>query len=199
MTAHDDNSTPRPPKPRRITKKGLPDRRNPPEEHRFKPGQPGNKNGRPRRVKTGREVVDAVLSKAVTITEGGRKRKGTLDEAIALRHAKAAVDGSVASYRELNRLRSTRPGGPEPEPIEVQEQRKALSAKLVDMLELMASLNKQGLIERVQGRPALASWIYKEAERRRLEGIDDPTPGPDPDQARSIARPDRLPKIDTAD
>jgi Family of unknown function (DUF5681) len=54
----------------------------PPEEHRFKPGQSGNRRGRPKgRRNLGNDLAD-LLDGNVTIDEGGKKRRISLQKAL---------------------------------------------------------------------------------------------------------------------
>lgn len=50
---------------------------NPPIGHRFKPGQSGNKNGRPKGSKSFATALAEELARIVTISEGGCTKKMT--------------------------------------------------------------------------------------------------------------------------
>lgn len=45
----------------------------PPKQTQWKPGQSGNPNGRPRKIKDFEKLLDIELSKEITITEGGKQ------------------------------------------------------------------------------------------------------------------------------
>jgi Family of unknown function (DUF5681) len=86
---------------------GSPDYRvgygRPPVEHQFKPGQPGNPNGRPRKDKgqqeTGarwgvsRHAAGRVLYEEVTVTQNGKTVKMPMIEAVHRRRAADALKG----------------------------------------------------------------------------------------------------------
>ena len=76
----------------------------PPREHQFKPGQSGNKRGRPKGSKNEATILSEVLGRRVDIREKGRTRKITVREAIYLKFAEKALTGDpkAASFL-LNR------------------------------------------------------------------------------------------------
>ncbi|MGY4237893.1 hypothetical protein ACVIIW_006840 [Bradyrhizobium sp. USDA 4449] len=76
----------------------------PPPEHQFKPGQSGNKRGRPKGSKNEATVLDELFNRKVDVRQGGRLRKLTLLEAICLRCAEDALKGNLkAAAFLLNR------------------------------------------------------------------------------------------------
>jgi hypothetical protein len=98
----------RPPSPSRAAKacdqSGTPDGYTvgycrPPMHSRFKPGQSGNRKGRPRGRKNMRTILDNVLQQPVTIHEGGKPRTVTKKEALLLKwvHAALANDPKAAA------------------------------------------------------------------------------------------------------
>ncbi|MGY4185917.1 DUF5681 domain-containing protein [Bradyrhizobium sp. USDA 4459] len=48
--------------------------RRPPREHQFKPGQSGNKSGRPKGSKNEATIIDQLLNRKIEIRENGRGR-----------------------------------------------------------------------------------------------------------------------------
>ncbi|MGY4615477.1 hypothetical protein ACVWZ4_000704 [Bradyrhizobium sp. USDA 4472] len=76
----------------------------PPPEHQFKPGQSGNKRGRPKGSKNEATVLDELFNRKVDVRQGGRLRKLSLLEAICLRCAEDALKGNLkATAFLLNR------------------------------------------------------------------------------------------------
>lgn len=65
----------------------------PPKAHQFKPGQSGNRQGRPKRPKTLTDHFEHELRKKVTIREGERTRKVTKGELLATRMVNDALNG----------------------------------------------------------------------------------------------------------
>ena len=64
---------------------------------RFKPGQSGNRKGRPKGSKNLSTLLAEALAQPVTITEGNVKRVVTKREAIALTIAQGAMRGNIPS------------------------------------------------------------------------------------------------------
>lgn len=71
----------------------------PPVSGRFRKGQSGNPNGRPRGRKTD-IPYDAVLGQMVTIREDGRDRRVTAAEAFLLQLTKKGLEGDGAAARQ---------------------------------------------------------------------------------------------------
>lgn len=67
----------------------------PPKETRFKPGQSGNPKGRKRRPKSVQAQLKTVLSKKVSIAEGGRTKRLTLQEVMLRSIANKAAKGDL--------------------------------------------------------------------------------------------------------
>jgi hypothetical protein len=64
----------------RKRKDGGEDRRNPPTDQRYKPGQTGNPKGRPKGSKSDKTLLEKELSKKVTIVENGQTKRVTKRE-----------------------------------------------------------------------------------------------------------------------
>ena len=65
----------------------------PPRETRFKKGQSGNPNGRPKGAKNFTTELAEILTAPVSITENGRSRKVTSRMATLMRLRKKALEG----------------------------------------------------------------------------------------------------------
>ena len=97
----------------------------PPVEHQFKPGQSGNKSGRPKGSKNEATILSKLLNRHIDIREKGKTRKITVREAIYLKFAVKALTGDpkAASFL-LNRdqiLESS--GSPAAEIFDVDDQK----------------------------------------------------------------------------
>lgn len=79
----------------------------PPRHTQFKPGESGNRKGRPKQTATFREALSKQLCKKVTVTMGNRVQKIPMLEAIAIKHVSKAVSGDPKSTAiVLDSLRS---------------------------------------------------------------------------------------------
>jgi len=65
----------------------------PPKAHQFKPGQSGNRHGRPRKPKTLTDHFERELRNKLTIRVGDRTRKVTKGELLATRMVNDALNG----------------------------------------------------------------------------------------------------------
>lgn len=65
----------------------------PPSESQFKPGQSGNRSGRPKGSKSFEAHLRAELSRRVPITEGGKQRSMTKRQVIAVNVVNKAAGG----------------------------------------------------------------------------------------------------------
>ena len=75
--------------------------RRPPKHTRFKKGQSGNPKGRPKKSKNLETLVQQELDTGITVKEGGREKRVTKREAIAMR----VVNGALAGHpRQLELL-----------------------------------------------------------------------------------------------
>ncbi|MGY4334515.1 hypothetical protein ACVWWG_008932 [Bradyrhizobium sp. LB7.2] len=69
----------------------------PPPEHQFKPGQSGNKKGRPKGSKNEATIINKLLNRTIHIRENGRARKITVLEGILTQFANDALKGKDKS------------------------------------------------------------------------------------------------------
>src|SRR5262245_32878671 len=80
----------------------------PPRHTRFKPGQSGNPNGRPKGSKNFVTILQEQLRKNVTITVDGKPKRVTVQEVIARRLANDSMKGATRPMELLIRLTSTK-------------------------------------------------------------------------------------------
>jgi hypothetical protein len=73
--------------------------RNPPRHSQFRKGTSGNPSGRPKGSCDIGKIYDRVLSRRVQLHATGRRKFGTVIEAIALRVAGLALKGDVPAIR----------------------------------------------------------------------------------------------------
>jgi Family of unknown function (DUF5681) len=78
----------------------------PPRHTRFKPGQSGNPNGRPKGSKNFTTILQQQLTKKITITVDGKPRRMTIQEVIARRLATDSMKGATKAMELLIRLTS---------------------------------------------------------------------------------------------
>ena len=78
----------------------------PPRHTRFKPGQSGNPNGRPKGAKNFAAILQQQLRKMVTITVDGKPRRMTVQEVIARRLANDSMKGTTKAMELLIKLTS---------------------------------------------------------------------------------------------
>ena len=79
----------------------------PPKGTQFKKGQSGNPNGRPKGTRNLQTDVKAVLSKRVPVTENGRQRTISTQEAALMRLREKALKGDARSLDRLIALAAT--------------------------------------------------------------------------------------------
>ena len=80
----------------------------PPRHTRFKPGQSGNPNGRPKGSKNFATILQQQLKKMVTITVDGKPKRVTVQEVIARRLANDSMKGTTKAMELLIRLTSAK-------------------------------------------------------------------------------------------
>ncbi|MEL1251183.1 DUF5681 domain-containing protein [Aurantiacibacter gilvus] len=71
---------------------------------RFKPGQSGNPRGRPKARRPHNSAFDIIFDKTLTVTQGGRERELTIDEALELQTYQAALKGSRMAIRKVLKM-----------------------------------------------------------------------------------------------
>jgi hypothetical protein len=71
--------------------------RKPPKEHRFRSGQSGNANGRPKGSKNTATLLRDILDRKIEVRSGSTIRKISVREAILTRFAESALKGDTKS------------------------------------------------------------------------------------------------------
>ncbi len=71
---------------------------------RFQPGQSGNPAGRPKKRRPNVSAFDIIFDKTLIVTQGGRERELTVDEALQLQTYQAALKGSKMAIRQVLRM-----------------------------------------------------------------------------------------------
>jgi len=84
--------------------------RKPPKHTQFKPGQPGNAKGRPRKSTTYADDLVTELRSMIEVLEDGKRRRITKRRAIAKQHVNRALRGDVRSIELL--CKTTQQGRP---------------------------------------------------------------------------------------
>lgn len=79
--------------------------RRPPKHTRFKPGQSGNKKGRPRKKTPVGQMIENALAKLIQVDENGRRRLMTAEEIIVSKLRNDAMKGDLRAIRMLFDMR----------------------------------------------------------------------------------------------
>jgi len=79
-------------------------RRTPPKDTRFRPGQSGNPNGRPKGSVSFQTLIERELRKSVVINEHGRQKRFTKQEIIVRRLAHDGIKGDYKAIALLMKL-----------------------------------------------------------------------------------------------
>jgi hypothetical protein len=82
----------------------------PPAATQFKPGQSGNRRGRPKGAQNFSTVLEKELNSPVTVTENGRRKKVRKKDVIAKQLVNKAAGGDIKATTVL--LNETRASGP---------------------------------------------------------------------------------------
>src|SRR5262245_8154931 len=114
----------------------------PPREHRFKPGQSGNRKGRPKGTKNTAILLEDLFNRKIEVRTGGSVRKISLREAMLTRFAEAALKGDVKAATFL---------------LQLEEQQKGKSMVRHDIMlkseeDVRAALLQRGLPETILDR-----------------------------------------------
>ena len=144
----------------------------PPVQHQFKKGgKPGP--GRPK-GSFNKSDLDTVLDEKVAVGEDrlGRPVRKSGRRVANLQLRNKAMQGDMAAIKlikdhevKMAAIRA-RQGDAPPTPAEIrkqleeEQQRKALSGRLVALLEWQAQLRREGLLNHVDGKPGLTQLVY---------------------------------------
>jgi hypothetical protein len=71
----------------------------PPKKTQWKPGQSGNPNGRPKKIKDFEKLLDIELSKEITITEGGQEVRMSKREVLLKSLINDALKGDLRATK----------------------------------------------------------------------------------------------------
>ena len=71
---------------------------------RFKPGQSGNPQGRPKKRGPNVSAFDVLFDRTLTVTQNGVERELTIDEALELQTYQAALKGSRMAIRQVLKM-----------------------------------------------------------------------------------------------
>lgn len=87
----------------------------PPLHSRFRPGQSGNRRGRPRQKQAPAEAAAAVLDEKMNVTVNGKRKRVSVQTAILLRQRELALTkGDIRAAKFLLGLRGTADNGATP-------------------------------------------------------------------------------------
>lgn len=73
----------------------------PPEEHKFKPGESGNPNGRPKGVRNLSTILRDMLQEEIEVNIDGVKSRKQFQEVIIRKLLKKANDGDIRAIMEI--------------------------------------------------------------------------------------------------
>ncbi|MCP3409918.1 DUF5681 domain-containing protein [Bradyrhizobium sp. CCGB01] len=114
----------------------------PPRGHQFKPGQSGNKSGRPKGSKNEATIINELLNRKIDMRENGRLRRITVLEGILTRFANDALKGKDKSAAFLlNRKQLVEPSEQPATPLLEEDDRKILEFYAA---QLSAQFKKDG-------------------------------------------------------
>ena len=81
----------------------------PPRHSQFKPGQSGNRRGRPKQRRKVEDFVHDVLHQKTWISLGGKRKRVTAVEAILYRLLEQSLKGDIKAARLLIEMKASRP------------------------------------------------------------------------------------------
>lgn len=114
----------------------------PPEATRFKPGQSGNKKGRPKGARNQSTIVDKILDEPIAVTEKGKHRNISRREAMYKQQVNKALGGDSKAFQaiqKLDRENEEKRAAAEPSPIPLHESDVEIIRHLADRLRAPVS------------------------------------------------------------
>ncbi|MBI3700869.1 MAG: hypothetical protein HY242_10560 [Afipia sp.] len=93
----------------------------PPAHSRFKPGQSGNRKGRPKTVPTTQDIQNKLLNEVRIVRSGDKILKMTTHELMMRKQIELALKGDTRAFKELTTARSKRETHQERIPLGVKE------------------------------------------------------------------------------
>jgi hypothetical protein len=136
----------------------------PPVHSRFRKGKSGNPSGRPKSQNIGNGLA-ALINRPVTVTLEGAAHKVPLTEALAMSLAQRALTGNTAAAREFMKIveRVTAEQ-------KIADEKPARAEKIViswvDPLDCNTSLQKLGVVERIDDKWRIPTWVVEAALAR---------------------------------
>jgi len=76
----------------------------PPKAYQWKPGQSGNRKGRPKGVRNFKTDLEELLKSRVSVTEAGRQKKVSVQKATLMRLGEKALKGDGRAIEKLLEL-----------------------------------------------------------------------------------------------
>jgi Family of unknown function (DUF5681) len=76
----------------------------PPKANRFRKGTSGNPKGRPKSRRASISDFDIIMDRTLTVTQDGKPREVTIEEALQHRTYQEAIKGNRASQREVLKM-----------------------------------------------------------------------------------------------
>jgi len=150
--------------------------KSPPSATRFRKGQSGNPAGRPKKATLAPQAsaFDVVIDRRLTITQGGRQREVTVDEALQHKTYQDAIAGGRIARREVLKMiakreqalaarqpRPTRPG------LRLEREDPANAEAALLILGIAALDPRWAQVEGHDRRLLLEPWAVQAALSRR--------------------------------
>ena len=150
---------------------------------RFRKGQSGNPSGRPKKRQPHVSAFDIIFDKTLTVTQGGKERELTVDEALQLQTYQAALKGSKMAIRQVLKMIEKREAAllklspPARAPVAVEREHDSDNAeeamRILGIASIVKTSDSGGYWDH---NPRLATWVTQAAlsrpGRRRFDKKD---------------------------